>query len=91
MKITAKEGQTLADIAVQEFGSWEAAVDMAFLNGLSVTDVPAAGTVLSIPDNTYNQTMQIYCKNNNVSPATAKDNSGIILRIFGEEFTRQFI
>lgn len=91
MNIIAKEGQTLADIAIQELGSWEAAVDMAFQNDLSVTDVPEAGKVLSIPDKTYNQTMQLYCKNNNVSPATAKDDSGIVLRIFGEEFTRQFI
>jgi len=91
MNIIAKDGQTLADIAVQEYGSWEAAIDIAFQNDLSVTDVPDAGEVLSLPDKTYNPAMQLFCKNNNVSPATARDTSGILLRIFGEEFTRQFI
>ena len=37
MEVTVKDGQTLADIAVQEHGTWEAALDMAMENGVSLT------------------------------------------------------
>lgn len=90
MKTTVKDGQTLADIAIQEYGSWEAMMSIAQKNGISITDVPEPGTALTIPDGTWNMVMQSYCKNNDVSPATARDNGNIRLRIFGEEFTKQF-
>ena len=88
MKI--KDGQTLQDLAVEEFGAWEAAMDIALQNGMSITDVPDAGTDLQMPDKTYNKTMQVYCQDNDVSPATAKDQSGVPMKIFTEEFTEQF-
>lgn len=90
MKQTVKDGQTLADVAVQEFGSWEAMIAIARENGMSMTEVPSAGTVLAMPDATWNRTMQNYCKDNDVSPATARDQSNVRLRIFDEEFTEEF-
>ena len=90
MKTIVKDGQTLADVAIQEYGSWEAMIDIARENNLSMTEVPHAGTDLTMPDATWNRTMQNYCKNNDVSPATARDQGNVSLRIFDEEFNETF-
>lgn len=90
MKVTAKDGQTLADIAIQEYGSLSAVVELAKVNGMAISDVPSAGTELSLPEKIYNKAMQNYCKANGVEPATERDTSGICLRIFTEEFTKEF-
>lgn len=90
MKQIIKDGQTLADMAVQEYGSWEAMIVIARENGMSMTEVPSAGTELTMPDATWNRTMQNWCKDNDVSPATARDQSNVRLRIFDEEFTEEF-
>lgn len=90
MKQTVKDGQTLADVAIQEYGSWEAMIDIARENNMSMTEVPNAGTELTMPDATWNRTMQNYCKNNDVSPATARDQGNVRLRIFDEEFNETF-
>lgn len=90
MKTKVKDGQTMADIAIQEFGSWEAVLAIAKINGISITDIPHPGTELKLPDGTWNRGMQNYCKNNDVSPATARDQGNVRLRIFGEEFTKEF-
>jgi hypothetical protein len=90
MKAKVKDGQTLADIAVQEFGAWEAMLKIAQANGRSMTDTMEAGEELQLPDGAWNKVMQTYCKNNAVSPATARDNGNVRLRIFGEEFTEEF-
>lgn len=90
MKILVKDGQTLADIAIQEFGSWEAMTEIARENNKSMTENPDAGEELTMPDATWNRTMQNYCKNNDVSPATARDQSNVRLHIFDEEFTEEF-
>ena len=90
MKQMIKDGQTLADMAVQEYGSWEAIIAIARENGMSMTEVPVAGTALTMPDATWNRTMQNWCKDNDVSPATARDESNVRLRIFEEEFTEEF-
>ena len=82
MKVKVKDGQTLADIAIQEYGSLEAAMELAKANGLSVTDIPASGTELTLQDAVYDRTMADYCKVNGVSPATQRDTSGVRLRIF---------
>ena len=50
MEVTVKDGQTLADIAVQEHGTWEAALDMAMENGVSLTDTLEAGRTLRLPE-----------------------------------------
>lgn len=90
MKAKVKDGQTMADIAIQEYGSWEAMIAIAQKNGISITDIPEPGTVMKLPDGTWNKVMQNYCKNNDVSPATARGNGNVRLRIFGEEFTQEF-
>ena len=90
MKTKVKDGQTMADIAIQEFGSWEAMVAIAQKNGISITEIPKSGTELTLPEGTWNRVMQNFCKNNDVSPATARDNGNVRLRIFGEEFTQEF-
>lgn len=90
MKVTVKSGQTLADIAIQEFGSLMAVVELAKKNGMDITDVPEAGSEISLPEKTYNRAMQTYCKANEVEPATELDTSGLRLGIFTEEFTKEF-
>lgn len=90
MKQIIKDGQTLADMAVQEYGSWEAMIAIARENGISMTEVPTAGIELTMPDAIWNRTMQNWCKDNDVSPATARDQSNVSLRIFEEEFTKEF-
>lgn len=92
MEVMVKDGQTLADIAVQECGTWEATLDIAMENGVSLTDTPEAGSTLRMPENTKeNRVMASYCKAHEVSPATARDESSVRLRIFGEEFTEEFM
>ena len=90
MKKTVKDGQTLADMAIQEFGSWEAMAEIARHNGMSMTDVTEAGTELSMPDASWNRMMQKYCRDNEVSPATARGQDVIQMRVFEEEFTEEF-
>lgn len=90
MKVTAQDGQTLADIAIQEYGSLEAVTALARLNGMAVAELPAAGRALTLPDRVYDRTMQAYCKAHEVSPATARDTSGLRSGIFTKEFTLQF-
>lgn len=72
-KVTVKAGQTLADIAIQEYGELSAIVDIALMNELSVTAEPPAGTVLYLPNKIYNKQMADYCRRNDVKPATLKD------------------
>lgn len=90
MKVKVKDGQTLADISIQEYGSLEAAMELARANDLSLTDIPAPGSELRLQDAVYDKTMEDYCKVNGVSPATQRDTSGVKLRIFTEEYTKEF-
>lgn len=90
MKVTVKDGQTLADIAIQEFGTVDALPDLARVNSLAMSDIPTVGALLILPDKSYNVTMQQYCKAHDVSPATARDESGISWGVFTKQFTEQF-
>lgn len=90
MKTVVKEGQTLADVGVETKGSWEAAMGLAIENGLSVTDELEGGMELRLPDKTYDRTMELYCKREAVSPATARSDRGGRLRVFGDEFREEF-
>lgn len=91
MKTKVKDGQTMADIAIQEFGSWEAMIAIAQKNGISMTEPIEPGQELVLPEGTWNRVMQNFCKNNDVSPATARDNGDVRLGIFGQEFTKEFM
>lgn len=90
MEVMSKDGQTLSDIAIQEYGSLEAVMELARVNGMSVTEVPSAGRVLTLPDGNWNKAMASWCKAHDVSPATARDDSGERDRIFTKEFTEEF-
>lgn len=90
MNYTVKDGQTLADVAIQEYGTWEAMIAIAHKNGMSMTEVPAAGQDLAMPDAVWNRTMENWCKSNGVSPATSRDGSRLRLGVFTEVFTKEF-
>ncbi len=90
MNTTIKDGQTLADIAIQEYGSLEALPSLALANGMSLSDIPTPGATITLPDKTFNRSMQQYCKARDVSPATERDNAGNRLGIFSLQFQTQF-
>ena len=48
-KVTVSYGQTWLDIAMQELGDIERIVELARLNGRSITDALVAGEVLNVP------------------------------------------
>lgn len=92
MTVTVKNGQTLADIAIQEYGSLEAVTLLASANNVSPSATLQTGTELYVPEQVFDKEMQDYCKNNNVSPATETDEYGEIkLRIFTKQFTKEFM
>ena len=88
MEVEVKDGQTLADIAIQEYGSLEALPALAAENGM--TETLAAGSRLQLPDVSFNRLIQQYCKANDVSPATERGMTDVKLRVFGGEFAPQF-
>jgi hypothetical protein len=49
-KVTVSYGQTWIDIALQELGDVERLVELALVNGRSLTDNLQAGEVLDVPD-----------------------------------------
>lgn len=90
--VTVLQHQTLADIAVQEYGDLSAVFILAEANGISPTAALRAGQTLALPDVTVNREMQLWCRNSRVSPATAEGSeSEVRLRIFTEHFTKQFM
>lgn len=75
-----KDGQTLADIAIQEYGSLEALPALAAANAIGMTDTLEAGSRLQLPDVSFNRLIQQYCKANDVSPATERGMTDVKLR-----------
>jgi hypothetical protein len=49
-KVTVSYGQTWLDIAMQELGDMERAMELALLNDRSITDELQAGEELIVPD-----------------------------------------
>lgn len=91
MNVIVKARQTLADIAIQEYGDLRAVAIVAAENGLSVTDDIKPGAVLKCPEIVYDRYMQRHVSANNISPATAVGSGdGIVLRIFTNEFNNVF-
>lgn len=90
MEVKVKDGQTLADIAIQEYGVLEAVVQIAVDNGMSVSDVPQVGVILHLHDKTYNRVMHDYCRAHNVQPATQRSSDTSSARIFNEVFNDIF-
>lgn len=83
--------QCLADIAIQVYGDIRAVVDLAAVNGLSITADIEAGVVLECPDIVYDQYLQTYVRKNGVMPATAlSELDEMRPRIFTDQFTKEF-
>lgn len=91
MKTVVQAGQTLLDIAIQEYGTIEAAFMLAKTNDISITDTLQAGHEIETPEKVYNSELADYCQRNSVCPATSEIASNAVrLRIFTEQFTEQF-
>lgn len=91
MKVTVKALQTVADIAVAVYGDVRAVIDIARANNIKVTEDLEPGTVLECPEIVYDKQMQDYCREHNISPATALQSDGDIeLRIFNQAFSKEF-
>ena len=91
MEVKVKDGQTLADIAIQEYGVLEAVVQIAIDNDMSVSDVPQVGAILHLHDKTYNRVMHDYCWTHSVQPATQRGyDTSASNRIFNEVFNDIF-
>lgn len=69
MKTTAKERETLADVALRECGSIEAMYEIAYANGMSLSDEPYPGQELLIPP-VYSINVVRRYKANAVAPAS---------------------
>ena len=90
METTVRDGQTLADIAVQEYGSLEAVVRLALDNGMAVSDTPPTGKSLNLHEGEYNRPMRLYCQAHGIAPATLRGDGGTRARIFNETFNDTF-
>ena len=90
METTVRDGQTLADIAVQEYGSLEAVVRLALDNGMAVSQAPPTGMRLRLHDGEYNRPMRRYCQAHGIASATLHGNGGTRARIFNETFNETF-
>lgn len=87
--ISVIQGQTLFDIAIQEFGSIEAAFDLAIINNLSVTDVLVPGTLLA-KISVVNKKVASYYADKALTPATGLVSSPDRTRIFNNIFSNIF-
>lgn len=91
MEILTKSGQTLADIAIQEYGCLEAVVRLSLDNDKSVSEVLHPGEKLQLHQHIYNKVLQKYCKVHDISPATLgedmnKRRSGVFNHVFNLTF-----
>jgi hypothetical protein len=70
-KVTALEGQTLADIAIQETGTVEGLFELAMANAKSITDLPTAGEKLAVPEDLPNvREIADYYRARDIRPVT---------------------
>ena len=90
MEVVVRDGQTLADVAIQEYGALEAVVQLAFDNGMSVSDVPQTGIALRLHEKTYSRILRDYCRARGVQPATLRGSNATRERIFTEVFNDTF-
>jgi hypothetical protein len=68
MKIRRQHGQSLFDIAIQYCGDATAALEIALMNNISLTD--DSFSELTIPAS-YNKRVVDYYRDNSLSPATS--------------------
>lgn len=90
MKVIVLSNQSLADLAIQVYGSVEGIVLLARENGLEITDMPEAGRQLKVSsENIIDKRIVQYYAGMKVYPAT--DSSGLMgNRIFDETFDLTF-
>lgn len=90
MKVTVLSNQSLADLAIQVYGSVEGVFLLAQENGLEVTDTLKAGQQLKVsPGNIIDKRIVQYYSSKKICPATA--SSGMMeSRIFDETFDLTF-
>lgn len=81
MKVTAKEGQCLVDIAIQTLGTVEGVLSLAMRNGLRLTETLPQGTVLEydLSEIEDRRVVEAY-RREGVLPATAPEN-GLVERL----------
>lgn len=71
-QITVLNNQSLLDIAIRTFGTVEAVLAIAILNGISITQELVPGQVLNLPSIDYgNQEIVNFFDINKKDPATA--------------------
>lgn len=73
-QILVSDNQSLFDVAIQRLGSAEAALTLALLNGLSVTDVLEPGQIVIVPE-VHNSVVDYYSRKN-IVPATSATYTG---------------
>lgn len=89
-QVAIQAGQSLLDLAVEHYGAWQAAIDIALALDISLTDDPDMSRLYPLPQRTYDRVMQAHCKARGVSPATLYDRAGIRWSIFSSQFTLAF-
>ena len=64
-KVIVLEGQSIPDIAIQELGSIEGALDIALFNDISITDELTVGQEIIIPDQVVDSNVANYFEQRN--------------------------
>lgn len=85
-KITIISNQSVFDVAIQAFGSVNAAFDLAFANNLSITSDLQPGQTLIIPESLFlNQDVKNYFlgKQRKIATHIALPNSGELSPVLG--------
>lgn len=90
MTTTARDGQTLADIAIQEYGTLEALLPLAEAAATTLTAQPPAGTILPLPELHSPRHLQQWIKAQALSPATAPAADSPDSRLFTQAFNPAF-
>lgn len=103
--VNSIESQSVFDIAIQKYGTVEAAIDIAVANDISVTDALTPGTKLLLPDTApVNADVLKYYETNVIKPATGSlsadmEDIAILSEIadvdddgirYGREYTTEF-
>lgn len=80
--IKVLSGQSVFDIALQELGSVLGILEIAQLNGISVTETLTPGQTLNVPDFAIEANVVADFKRNKIKPATAKTADSYIQKLF---------
>ena len=86
-KVIVQSGQTIADVAVQEYGSFEAAVELAIANDIGITDHVQGGSELRKIDKSYNKPVKDYCKVEGAQPTSTIQKEDGTTSIFTQPYT----